>query len=121
MAFGVTMIFLIVAYYSYKWIFQPLSEWLKFQALLPEHRRDKDKPLHVGQIWTDDRRYFTIRSLSPSHVGYSLYVGRWSDGSKRDFSHEYYEMIEDFQEVMSKGRLHLTDRVIYWWESEALR
>ena len=108
MEFGILILLVFIAYYSYHNIFLSLHGWLGQKARLPDYLRDKYKQLQVGQIWTDNRRYCTIQWINKDRIRYSLYYHKSAIGSYR---FEFNETADQFRKLIDGDYFHLTEEI----------
>jgi hypothetical protein len=87
-------------------LFEKIELWWYVRKNYPEHIRDRNKKLEVGQIWEDDGWMTKITAISADRVDY-LYAA--PKLKTRNGTYSSSSTLEEFRERIKIHKLHLQE------------
>ena|SRR6266540_888918 len=101
------IILYMIGYDLYEKISDWISHWWNVRKYHPEHLRDRNKRLEVGQVWEDHGWTTTITAISTNRVEYIYYSPKVADYAAHSGSSS--GTFEEFRQRIDESTLHLRD------------
>ena len=87
-------------------LYEKIELWWYVRKIYPEHMRDRNKKLEVGQIWEVDGWITKITAISADRVDYLYAVPNLKTGNR---TYSSSSTLEEFRERIKLHKLHLQE------------
>ena len=105
MTLGIALVLILVLYIVFD-TYKRIERERYLRTRYPEHMRDRNKPLQVGQVWEEGGWKSRITAISGDQVEHDDYVPTWYDGAPQ-FMYHLHSTVKEYRKLIRFHHFHL--------------